>query len=251
MWCDVWCMLEGPAGDLASRNPHTGFDATVHGRDAVRNAVQVVVESQSGEIVVLPPHGDIPYGKEGGFNRLIQGLPQAGETYTFTALNADGTPVPGTVCSDTYIGGYEPDPPTNVQAEVVVDGILVTWDPSPIIPGAFDPGGSPPLGSYSICLKQEGGDALYCWNQAGKPLPETSYRIPFRRQDFSQQGYPGHGDAGMALEEMNDGVYYLKIETFSDEPGKRDGAQVECIAYDPAQYVWFVIEGGQVRIERP
>jgi hypothetical protein len=246
----VYCWLKGPAGDLASRNPHTGFDAIVHGRDAVRNAVQVVVESQSGEIVVLPPHSSIPYASEGGFNGMIQGLPQAGETYTFTALNADGTPIPGTVCSDTYIGGYEPDPPTNVQAEVVVDGILVTWDPSPIIPGAFDPGGSPPLGFYSICLKQEGGDTLYCWNHGGRPLPETSYCIPFRRQDFSQDT-PDHGDSGMALEEMTDGAYYLKIETFSVEPKKRAWQHAECMANDPAQYVWFVIEGGQVRIERP
>ena len=182
---------------------------------------------------------------------MAPGLPEAGETYTFTALNADGTPIPETACSDIYIGGHEPDPPTNVQAEVVETGILVTWDPSPVIPGAFEPNGSLPLGTYSIYLIQEDENLLYGWDHDGRPWPETSYLIPFRRQDFRQQGYPGHGDAGLALEEMDDGVYYLRMDTFSVEPQGRAEPQVGCIAHDPAQYIRIVIEDGQVRVERP
>jgi hypothetical protein len=243
MWVDVWCWLQGPAGDPASRNPQTGFDAVVQGRDAVRDVAQIVVESPSGEIVVLQPYGDIPYGSEGRFAGMTQGLPQAGGTYTFTALNADGAPIPGAVDFDLYVGGNEPDPPTNVQAEVVEAGILITWDPSPVIPGAFEPNGSPPFGFYSIYLKQEDGNLLYGWG--GSPMPGPSHLIPFRRQDF------GPGDAGLALEEMDDGVYYLEMHTFSEEPKSRAGQHAECIAHDPAQNIRLVIEGGQVRVEAP
>jgi hypothetical protein len=243
MGCDVWCALQGPSGDLASRNPRTGFDATVQGRNAVRDAVQVVVESPSGEIVALTPHGDI-YGEEGRFFMLTQGLPQAGGTYTFTALDANGTPIPGTVASDVYVGGYEPDPPANIQAEVVEAGILVTWDPSSAIPGAFDPSGSPPFGLYSIYLRHEGGELSYGWGHDW-PLPETSHLIPFHRQDFDS------GDLGSALKEMDDGIYYLELSAFSVAPEGTDGHYVECVAQDPAQNIRIVIEEGQVRIEKP
>jgi len=241
MSCDVWCWLEGPAGDLASRNPRTGFDAIVQDR----NAVQVVVESPSGEIVVLTPYGDI-YGWEGRFGGgMSQGLPQAGGTYTFTALDADDAPIPGAVASSVYLGGYEPDPPSNIQAKVVEAGILVTWDLSPVIPGAFDPSGSPSLGWYSILLTREEGELVYNWEHEHRPLPETSCLIPFRRQDF------GPGDTGLALEEMDDGGYYLKLHAFSVAPEGTAGHYVECIAHDPAQNMRIVIEGGQVRVEGP
>jgi len=245
MWCDVWCWLEGPAGDPASRNPKTGFDATVQGRNVVRNVVQMVVESPSGEIVVPPPFGDIPYGWEGRFFGMAQGLPQAGGTYTFTALDADGTPILGAVCNDVYYGGYEPDPPTNVQAEVIEAGILVTWAPSRVIPGAFEPDKSPPLGSYVIYFIRKEGESVYAWGPGDRPLLEMSHLIPFRRQDF------GQGDAGLALEEMEDGVYYLRMDTSSVAPEETAGSSTECYAHNPAENIWIVIEGGQVRVEAP
>jgi hypothetical protein len=81
MFCDVWCSLEGPAGDPASRNPQTGVEVIVRGSDVV----QVAVESPSGETIAVSPYGDIPYGWEGRFSGMTEGLPQAGGTYTCTA----------------------------------------------------------------------------------------------------------------------------------------------------------------------
>jgi hypothetical protein len=240
MWVDVYCALVGPAGDLASRNPQTKFEAHVQSL----NAVKVMVETPSGKVVVVPPYGDV-YGEEQRFLRDIQGLPQAGGTYTFTALDADGTPIPGAVASDFYVGGYEPDPPANVQAEVVEAGILVTWDPSPVIPGAFEPSRSPPFGSYQINLHREEGGMLYGWHHFGKRLSETSHLIPLRRQDF------GSGDKGLALEEMGDGVYLLGLDAFSAEPGGMAGQGHECASNDPAENIRIVIEGGQMRVEKP
>ncbi|HEY73947.1 MAG TPA: hypothetical protein G4N99_11805, partial [Thermoflexia bacterium] len=156
-----------------------------------------------------------------------------------------GASIPGAVASSVYLGGYEPDPPSNIQAEVVETGILVTWDPSPAIPGGFEPNGSPPVGFYSIYLNREEGELAYGWNHEGRPLPETSCLIPFRRQDL------GPGDTGLALEEMDDGVYYLELHAFSVAPEGTAGHYVECIAHDPAQNIRIVIEGGHVRIEGP
>jgi len=245
MWCDVWCWLEGPAGDPASRNPMTGLDAIVHGRDAVRNLAQIVVKLPSGEIVTLPPFGDIPYGWEGRVFGMTQGLPQPGGTYTFTALDTDGKPIRGAVCSDVYVGGYELDPPTNVQAEVIEAGILVTWTPSRVIPGAFEPDKSPPLGSYVIYFIPKEGGTVYAWGPGDRPLLEMSHLMPFRRQDF------GQGDAGLALEEMEDGVYYLRMDTSTVAPEGTAGTDVECYAHNPAENIWIVIEGGRVRVETP
>jgi len=240
MRVDVYCALIGPAGDLASRNPQTRLEANVESSDAV----QVMVEIPEGEVVVIPSYGDI-YGEERRFLREIQGLAQAGGTYTFTALDADGAPIPGAVASDVYLGGYEPDPPVNIQAEVIEAGLLVTWDPSPVIPGAFDPSRSPPLGSYQITLYQEEVGTLHGWHHFGRPLPETSHLVPFRRQDF------GPGDLGLALEEMDDGIYFLSLDAFSAAPEGTAGQGHECAAIDPAENIQIVIEGGQVRVEKP
>ncbi len=240
MWVDVYCALIGPAGELASRNPRIRLEANVESSDAV----QVMVETPGGEVVVIPSYGDI-YGEERRFLREIQGLPQVGGIYTFTALDSDGAPIPGAVASDVYLGGYEPYPPVNIQAELVEAGLLVTWDPSPVIPGAFEPRGSPPFGSYQITLHKEEAGMLYGWHHFGKRLPETSHLIPFRRQDFDP------GDLGLALEEMDDGVYFLSLDAFSAAPESTAGQGHECAAVDPAENIRIVIEGDQMRVEGP
>jgi hypothetical protein len=218
----VWYALPG----------HVAFGADVQGD----NVAQVVVETPSGEIVVLPRASGV-FGGERKFFGETQGLPQVGGTYTCTALDADGTPIPGAVASDIYLGGYEPDPPANVQAVIIETGILITWEPPPVIPGAFDPSRSPHIGVYQIGL------GPYGWNHWGRPLPETSHLIPFRRQDF------GPGDLGQALEEMDDGVYYLDLYAFSFAPEGTVGQGYECVVH--AEEIHVVIEGGQVRVEKP
>ena len=237
MWGDVSCTLEGPAGDPASRNPKTAFDVTVQDR----RAAQVVVETPDGQTILVPPYGDI-FGQERRFHRRIAGLPQAWGTYTFTALDADGAPLPGAVASDVYVGGREPDPPANVRAEMTDAGLLVTWDPSPAIPGAFDPSGAPVAGFYQITLVGEGVGMSYGWHHESR-LPETSHLIPLRRQDF------GQGDRGQALEELQDSLYYLTVTAFSRPPEGTAGRSNECASHDPAEEIQIRVEGGQVRVE--
>lgn len=242
---DVSCRLIGRADDLAARNPETVFDVTVESKSAAR----VAVETPDRGTIILEPFGDL-FGMERRFYGFIQGLPQAGGTYTFTALTAEDTPIPGAEVEDVYVGGYEPDPPANVRAEVVADidpasedGILVSWDPSPVIPGGFDPGGSPPRGFYQIMLSGEDGMA-FGWSHPGRPLGETSHLIPRRRQDF------GPGDRGMALEEMEDGDYSLIVAAFSWAPDGATAGANECSAL-PGEDIRVVIRGGQVDVVGP
>jgi hypothetical protein len=239
IWVDVKINLLGSSTDLASRNPHTFFDAIVWGSDAA----QAIVESPSGEIFVLSPYGDI-FASEHRFSGQFPGLPQAGGIYTFIALDADGVLIPGAVATDVYVGGYEPDPPVNIRAELVENGILVTWDAPPVIPGAFDPGASPPLGNYLIAIDPEGGGTGCGWISIDLPVPETSHLIPFRRQDF------GPGDRGQALEELNDGVYYLRMSAHSVPPRGTAGQGFECGTL-ATESIRIVIKGDQVRIEEP
>lgn len=238
MWGDVWCNLEGPAGNLASGKVTTGLDAIIEGS----NAEQVKVETPNGKTIIIQPFSDVPYGQKGRFYGMVDGPPLAG-TYTFTALDAKGMPVTGGTATNVYLGGREPDPPTNVQAEVVEAGIQVTWDPSPNIPGAFEPGSSPPTGYYTIYFIQDTGGVLYAWASNEAALFSTSHLIPYRHKDFKT------GDAGMALDEMKNGAYFLRMYTFSLEPQPAVGQHAECIAYDPSQEIRVAIQADQVHIE--
>jgi hypothetical protein len=234
---DVSCSLIGPAGDPASRNPETVFDVTLTDIEAV----QVAVETPDGETIAIPAYGDL-YGQERRFHLRIPGLPQAGGTYTFKALGADGMPIPGAVASDVYLGGHELDPPVNVQVQVTEAGLLVTWDPVPVIPGAFDPSGSPHSGFYQMTLS--GGETAteFGWNNVGMRLAETSHLIPFRHQDF------GPGDRGAALDEMENGEYYLSLMSFSVPPEGTAAYANECSASDPAEEIRIVVQDGRVQV---
>jgi hypothetical protein len=202
------------------------------------------VESPDGEVIILPPYSDF-WGGEQRFFKSQPGLPLAGGTYTFTALNADGTPIPGAVARDVYLGGNEPDPPADVQAEVVEDGILVTWRPSPVIPGAFDPGTSPQLGFYKIGLWKGEEETVYGWGPIERPLSETSHIIPFRRQDFER------GANGRGLDELDDGSYFIYMDVYSVAPEGSAGRGLECEAHGEDEGIRVVIEGGQPQIEEP
>jgi hypothetical protein len=238
MWVDVYCALNGPAGNPASRNPETQLGANIQSP----KAVEIAVESPNGETIILPRYSDF-WGGEGRFHKSIPGLPQVGGTYIFTTLDADGVPIPGAVASDVYLGGYEPDPPANVQAEVVKDGILVTWDPSPIISGAFDPGASPPVGFYQLTLWDAEGETLYSWG--GGSQPKTAHLVPLRRQDFAP------GASGLALQELEGKTFRISIDAFSSAPEETAGHGLECQAQDPEEGIRVVVKEGQVQIKEP
>lgn len=234
---DVYCGLSGPAGELAARAPDTAFDVIVQTDDNV----QVFVQTPAGEQLSIPQFGDL-FGSERRFHLRVPGLPQAEGTYLFTAHNAAGAPIPGAAAADVYLGGNEPHPPTNVRAELVDAGVLIRWDPSPVIPGAFDPGSTSPVGFYQMNLSAEEGGSVYGWNYFDT-LPETEHLIPYQPEDFTD------GDRGQALRTLDDGTYTLSMDAFSTAPEGSNGHANECSAHDPAEAIEIIIEAGEIRLE--
>jgi hypothetical protein len=115
-----------------------------------------------------------------------------------------------------------------------------------IIPGAFDPGASPPIGFYKLTLWDAEGETLYSWGPAdGGSQPETAHRVPFRRQDFAP------GASGLALEELEGRTFHISVDAFSSAPEEAAGHGLECEAQDPEEGIWVVIGEGQVQIENP
>jgi len=233
---DVYCSLSGPAGDLNARHPDTIFNVNVQTDDPI----QLFVQMPNGDTHPIPQYGDL-FDAEKRFHLRIPGLPQAGGTYTFYATDSSENPLPGAVTTDVYLGGNEPDPPTDVRGELVENGLLVRWEPSPIIPGAFNPATDPPNGFYQLTISNE-NDTVFGWNDI-TPLSETAHLFPYEQVDF------GPGDRGQSLNELADGFYVLNLEAYSTAPMGSLASGIECASENPAEQLRLIIENGQVRVE--
>jgi len=56
---------------------------------------------------------------------------------------------------------------------------------------------------------------------------------------------------GLALEELDDGIYFVHAYARNVAPEGTGGRKDECWAEDSAQSIRIVIEGGQLRVEAP
>ena len=237
---DAACGLSGPAGDLNARDPNTGFGVVVNASAPIRIQVQM----PNGDIHNIPQYGDIfdgaLFGAEKRFHGGFHGLPQPGDTYTFFATDLDGNRLPNGAAFDTYLGGYEPDPPTNLQAERTDKGIMIRWDASPTIPGSFDPSSSPYRGYYQMTLFGD-DESVFGWNSYSMRT-ETAHLVPFERAHF------GPGDRGQPLNDLKNGVYHLNMAAFSEAPAMSGAVGSECASTDYAEDLQIVIENGEIQI---
>ena len=236
---DTYCALGGPAGNPQTRNPGTLLEVYTN---IVCANVRVDIPD-GGSMIIFPFTGlfspEIDFVNFFRFLVVTEGLPLTSEIYTFTALDIIGNPIAGVQNTDIYVGGNEPDPPTNISASVTSDGILVTWDPVAEIPGSFEPEADPPLGFYQIELRPvEGGKMPYGANG----IQSTSHLIPMSRDDF------GDNDFGSSLNELDDGVYSFDVISFSVAPIDSAGGGLECQSRDQAESVFFEIENGTITI---
>ena len=124
-------------------------------------AASIRVTLPGGAEVELPPYTDVfspdvDFVSLFRFIGLVDGLPVAGGTYTFTALDILGEPIPGVVTTDVYVGEYQIPPPTNVQLADDPGGILVTWNQTTVLPGAFDPGSGVGFNQITLLQRQNG-----------------------------------------------------------------------------------------------
>jgi hypothetical protein len=237
---DVDLVLRGPATlPPEERNPcvHLGITTNIV-MDTVR------VDLADGRSVtryadVLTPGGD--WTNLPSFSTCVPGMPIAGGEYIFTALDAAGEPIPGVSNTDIWVGGEPPDPPTNVRAEVTKDGILVSWDESPVIPACFQPRAEPQLGFYQLMINRiETWETVYI----GNCISASPHFIPEDKADFI-----AGKDHGLSLGEMEDGTYFLRAMALSIAPEGSLGKGLEYNSSDDTQDITFTIEDGEITIE--
>ena len=206
----------------------------------------VRVDLSGGGSVVVPAVADV-FSPEVDwrtlfrFSTCVPGMPIAGGEYVFTGLDVTGEPIPGATDTDIWVAIDPPDPPTNVQAEVIGDGILVSWDESPTIPGSFEPAAEPQLGFYQLGISRIDADELV---YGANFISASPHLVPRSRADFIEGT-----DHGLSLSEMADGTYYLGASVLSGAPAGSLGKGLEYNSTEIDQGIIFTIQNGQITIE--
>jgi hypothetical protein len=238
---DAYLGLEGPATLPAEeRNPCMilGIMTSII-MDSVR------VDLPDGGSVIVPAvtdlfSPDVDWTTLFRFSTCEPGMPIAGGEYIFTGLDAVGEPIPGARNTDIWVGVEPPDPPTNLRAEVIEDGILVSWDESPIIPDSFEPAAEPQLGFYQLGINRiETDELIYGANF----IAAAPHLIPQNQADFIEGA-----DHGLSLSEMEDGTYYLGASAHSEAPAGSLGKALEYNCTDVDQSIIFTIQDGEITL---
>ena len=238
---DAYVVLDGPATlPPEERNPCVNLEIMTN---IVVDSVRV--DLPDGRSIIVPGYTDVfsPGGEGTTLFRFLScepGMPIAGGEYIFTALDMAGAPLPGARNTDIWVGVEPPDPPTNVRADVTEDGILVSWDESPIIPGSFEPAAEPQLGFYQLWISRvDTGESVY-----GACLISASSHLISRDKANFIEGK----DSGLSLGEMEDGTYWLGASVLSIAPEGSSGKRFEYNNADPGQNIVFTIQDGEITI---
>jgi hypothetical protein len=205
----------------------------------------VRVDLPDGGSVVVPAVTDV-FSPEVDWTTLFRfstcepGMPIAGGEYVFTGLDVTGEPIPGASNTDIWVGVEPPDPPTNLRAQVIDDGILVSWGESPIVPGSFEPAAEPQLGFYQLGISRiETDESVY----GASGISASPHLIPQDKADFTEGK-----DLGLSLSEMEDGTYRLGACVHSIAPEGSLGNGFEYNNTDLDQNITFTIQDGEITI---
>jgi len=238
---DAYLGLEGPATlPPEERNP-----CVILG--IMTNVVMdnVRVDLPDGRSIIIPRYTDVfspgvDWTTLFRFSTCEPGMPIAGGEYIFTGLDVAGEPIPGARNTDIWVGVEPPDPPTNVGADLTKDGILVSWDETPIIPGSFEPAAEPQLGSYQLWINRvETGESVYGANY----IFASPHLVPQDKANFIEGK-----DWGLSLSEMEDGTYSLGACVLSMAPAGSLGKGLEYNSSDIDQRIILTIEDGEITI---
>jgi len=175
------------------------------------------------------------------FSTCEPGMPIPGGEYVFTALDVTGEPIPGVTNTDIWVGVEPPDPPTNLTAELSEDGILVSWEESPVIPDSFEPAAEPQLGFYQLGISRIDTDEFV---YGASQISAAPHLIPKNKADFIEGA-----DHGLSLSEMEDGTYYLGAAVYSVAPAGSSGKALEYNSTDVDQGIIFTIQNGEIIIQ--
>jgi hypothetical protein len=238
---DAYLGLEGPATlPPEERNPCVMLGIRTN---VVMDSVRV--DLPDGGSIIIPRYTDVfsPGVEWTTLFRFLTcepGMPVAGGEYIFTGLDVAGEPTPGARNTDIWVGVEPPDPPTNVQAEVIEGGILVSWDESPIIPGSFEPAAEPQIGFYQLWINRAGTDESV-YGVSG--ISASPHLIPQDKVNFVEGK-----DRGLSLSEMEDGTYSLGASVHSSAPEGSLGKGFEYKNSDLGESIIFTIQDGEITI---
>jgi hypothetical protein len=238
---DVNVILDGPVTlPPEQRNPCFALQVFTN---IITNSVQV--DLPDGRSIVIPRYSDV-FGPRVDqatvlrFSTCEPGMPTAGGEYVFTGLDGIGEPIPGAIDTDIWVGVEPPEPPNNVRAEVIEDGLLVSWDESQTIPGSFEPTTVPQLGCYQLHVHSvETEESVY----GAGDISVSPHLVPQDKADFTRKDY------GLSLSEMEDGTYCLSACVHSIAPQGSLGKGLEYMASDYNQSIIFTIQDGEITIE--
>jgi hypothetical protein len=238
---DAYLGLNGPATlPPEERNPCVILE--IH-TNIVMDSVRVDLPDDRS--IIIPRYTDVfSPGVEWTtlfrFSTCEPGMPIAGGEYIFTGLDVAGEPIPGATSTDIWVGVEPPEPPTHVRVDVIEDGILVSWDESPIIPGSFEPTTEPQLGFYQLWINRvETGESVYGANS----ISASPHLIPQDKANFVEGT-----DWGLSLSEMQDGTYRLGASALSVAPEGSLGKGLEYNSSDIGQKIAFTIQDGEITI---
>jgi len=238
---DAYLGLNGPATlPPEERNPCVILGIMTN---VVMDSVRV--DMPDGRSIIIPRYTDV-FSPEVEWTTLFRfstcepGMPIAGGEYIFTGLNVAGEPIPGARNTDIWVGVEPPGPPTHVRADIIEDGILVSWDESPIIPGSFEPTAEPQLGFYQLWINRVGTkESVYGANG----ISASPHLIPQDKASFVEGK-----DYGLSLSDMEDGTYCLGASVHSVAPEGSLGKGFEYDNTDLAQSIIFTIQDGEITI---
>jgi hypothetical protein len=238
---DAYLGLEGPATlPPEERNPCVMLEIRTN---VVMDSVRV--DLPDGGLIIIPRYTDV-FSPGVDWTILFRfltcepGMPVAGVEYIFTGLDVAGEPIPGATNTDIWVAVDPPDPPTNVRAEVIEDGILVSWDESPIVPGSFEPAAEPQLGFYQLGISRvETDEAVY----GATGISASPHLIPQDKTNFVEGK-----DRGLSLSEMGDGTYFIGVSALSIAPEGSLGRRFEYNNTDLGEKIIFTIQDGEITI---
>ena len=238
---DAYLALDGPATlPPEERDPCVILEVNTNmGVNSVR------VDLPGGKSIIVSQYTDVfgPGGEGTTWLRFLScepGMPVAGGEYAFIGLDAAGQPLLGARNTDIWVGVEPPDPPTNVQAQVTEDGLLVSWDESPIISGSFEPAADPPLGSYQLWINRvDTKESVY----GVTGISASPHLVPWDKEDF----FEGK-DWGLSLSEMEDGTYTIGVCVLSIAPEGSLGKGLEYNSSDIGQAITFTIQDGEITL---
>lgn len=211
----------------------------------------MLVQKPDGTAIVVPPFTDIfspnvDFITSFRYLANTEGEPVSGQAYTHTLLDALGNPIPGTTKTDVWTE-CTITPPTNLQGSQQQDlDIYLDWDPVSNAAG-FDPANG--IGFYQIGIDPSPPlpDAL---SYGSNLISSTFHIIPWKDFEPGTVGVPDGFNLGVGLNQLPDGRYQIRTDSYSVVPQGSPGVGLECETVDFGEALHFEKNGDSITFEQ-